>query len=191
MWAHSLLWKMHQVTNSTTSAWNSTWADFVNTMHVRGGEAFAESIDRSRINFLIALLSRVAPKQKRILVDERDQRIFKDIYSLKANNIVAVVNQWHMEGIETYWRGITGQARPVDYNPVADMPIDEMQEKSLINEFLREYTSGVTKSEPATWQDYITSYHKENFEGERTRHINPQSHEEVPAPGEEAKPNHH
>ena len=45
------------------------------------------------------------------------------------------------------------------------MPIDEMQEKTLINEWLRDYVSGVTRSEPASWQDYLTSYHKENFEG--------------------------
>ena len=71
------------------------------------------------------------------------------------------------------------------------MPIDEMQEKTLINEWLRDYVSGVTRSEPASWQDYLTSYHKENFEGERTRHINPQHHEDVPAPGEAPKSHHH
>lgn len=40
------------------------------------------------------------------------------------------------------------------------MDIDEYQERHLINEFLRDYTSSVTKSEPATHQDMITSYHK-------------------------------
>ena len=43
------------------------------------------------------------------------------------------------------------------------MNIDAMQEKTLVNDWLREYTSEVTKSEPATWQDYSTNYHKENF----------------------------
>jgi pheromone shutdown protein TraB len=65
-------------------------------------------MDRSRINFLVALLSKSAPKQKKILVDLRDERIFKELWSLKAKNIVAVVNQWHMEGVETHWRRITG-----------------------------------------------------------------------------------
>jgi pheromone shutdown protein TraB len=77
-------------------------------LNTRGGEAFAESMDRSRINFLVALLSKSAPKQKKILVDLRDERIFKELWSLKAKNIVAVVNQWHMEGVETHWRRITG-----------------------------------------------------------------------------------
>jgi hypothetical protein len=64
-----------------------------------------------------------------------------------------------------------------------------MQEKTLVNEYLREYTAGVTKSEPASWQDYSTGYHKENFEYERTRHTYHDSHEDVPAPGE--KPHSH
>lgn len=46
---------------------------------------------------------------------------------------------------------------------MADMDIDAIQEKLLVNEWLREYVSEVTKSEPATWQDYLTNYHKENF----------------------------
>lgn len=68
----------------------------MNTLNVRGGEAFAESIDRSRINFLVGYLSKVAPKQKKILIDQRDERIFRDLIGLKQKNIVAVVNQWHM-----------------------------------------------------------------------------------------------
>ena len=58
-----------------------------------------------------------------------------------------------------------------------------MQDKVLINEWLREYVSEVSKTEPATWQDYLTNYHKENFENERTRHTHHDSHEDVPEPG--------
>jgi hypothetical protein len=29
-----------------------------------------------------------------------------------------------------------------------------------VNDWLRDYVSGVTKSEPATWQNYLTNYHK-------------------------------
>ena len=46
------------------------------------------------------------------------------------------------------------------------MDIDEYQERSVINDYLREYTSKVTRSEPATHQDMQTNYHKENFEYE-------------------------
>lgn len=41
----------------------------------------------------------MAPKQKKIFVDSRDDRIFRDIWDLKGDSIVAVVNQWHMEGV--------------------------------------------------------------------------------------------
>ena len=35
--------------------------------------------------------------------------LFYDINNkLKGKKIVAVVNQWHMEGIETHWRNFTG-----------------------------------------------------------------------------------
>jgi hypothetical protein len=66
-----------------------------------------------------------------------------------------------VEGIETHWRRLTGtEIEKPSLSPVADMDIDAIQEKLLVNEFLREYTSGVTKSEPASWQDYSTNYHK-------------------------------
>lgn len=41
---------------------------------------------------------------------------------------MAVVNQWHMQGIETHWRRATGTELPqVEESPVADMDIDEYQ----------------------------------------------------------------
>jgi len=95
LYAHTFLWKYIFTTFNTTSTWTSTHQDFVDTLNVRGGEAFSESLDRSRINFLVALFNKSAPKQKKILVDLRDERIFRDVYGLKAKNIVAVVNQWH------------------------------------------------------------------------------------------------
>lgn len=111
---------------------------------------------------MVGLLSKVAPQQKRILVDSRDEAIFRDLFKkCEGEKIVAVVNQWHVEGIETHWRRATGtwnKDEPV--SPVADMNIDEYQERHLINEYLREHTSKVTKSEPATHQDMLTNYHK-------------------------------
>ena len=56
------------------------------------------------------------------------------------------------------------------------MDIDAIQENQVVNEFLREYTSEASKSEPATWQNQLIGYHKENFEYERTRHTHHNSH---------------
>jgi len=101
----------------------------MNVLHVRGGEAFAESIDRSRINFIVAILNKVAPKQKSVLIDQRDERIFRELYGMKGHkNIVALVNHWHMEGVETHWRRSTGTVIEKPHlSPVADMDINAMQ----------------------------------------------------------------
>jgi hypothetical protein len=190
LYFHTFLWRAIFSTSALCSSWTSQYDDFHDVLNTRGGEAFAESIDRSRINFLVALLNKSSPKQKKILVDLRDERIFKDLWSLKAKNIVAVVNQWHMEGVETHWRRITGtEVVEPSVSPIADMDIDAIQEKILVNEYLREYTSSVAKTEPASWQDYQTNYHKENFEYERTRHTHHDSHEDIPEPGQ--KGHHH
>jgi hypothetical protein len=192
MYPHTFLWKSRLFLRSQ-NAYNSEFSDFTKTLRVRGGEAFAESIDRSRANLMVAFLSKIAPEQKKILVDMRDETIFRDLYTkCEGNKIVAVVNQWHMEGIETHWRRATGTEQKVEQlSPVADMDIDEYQERHVINEFLREYTSKVTKSEPASSQDMGTTYHKENYEYERTRHTHHNSHADIDPPGVHSKKSHH
>lgn len=192
MYAHTTLWKSRKLLKSQ-NAWTSDYFDFETILATRGGEAFAESIDRSRINFLVGLFSKLAPEQKRILVDLKDENIFRDLYQrCEGDRIVAVVNQWHMQGIETHWRRTTGTEQPEELlSPVADMDIDSYQERKLINEYLRNLTSKLTKSEPASHQDYITNYHKENYEYERTRHTHHTSSDDIPAPGEKGHGHHH
>lgn len=142
MYAHTLIWKSRSLLKTQT-AWSTDFNDFTKILRTRGGEAFAESMDRSRSNFMVAILSKVAPEQKRIIVDSRDETIFRDLFkTCEGDKIVAVVNQWHVEGIETHWRRATGTwNRDEPVSPVADMNIDEYQERHLINEFLRDYTS--------------------------------------------------
>lgn len=97
LYPHAFLWKSITSTFKIASSWSTGYDDFMNTLHVRGGEAFAESIDRSRINFLVSLFGKVAPKQKDIMINQRDERIFRRVMGLKEHkNIFAVVNQWHM-----------------------------------------------------------------------------------------------
>jgi len=99
MYAHTSIWKSRLLFKSQ-NAWASDYYDFSTTLSTRGGEAFAESFDRSRANFLVALFSKLAPEQKKVLVDQKDERIFRDLFKkCQGNRIVAVVNQWHMQGI--------------------------------------------------------------------------------------------
>ena len=137
-------------------------------------------------------LNKVAPDQKKVLVDLRDERIFRELYKkCEGDKIVAVVNQWHMQGIETHWRRATGTEQIQEQeSPIADMDIDSYQETDLVNNYLRDRSSKLANSEPATHQNMITSYHKENFEYERTRHTHHDSHEDIPNPGEEPKHHH-
>ncbi len=160
MYPHTALWRLRNFLK-IQSAWAHTYSDWMNTLHTRGGEAFAESCDRSRINFLVGMFSRIAPKQKKILVDWNGEKVFREIFNINEKNIVAVVNQWHMEAVETHWRRATGTEIVEEVlSPVADMDIDAIQDNDTVNEFLREYTSEVTKSEPATHQNHLTGYHK-------------------------------
>jgi hypothetical protein len=190
MYPHSLVWNSRpffRLLNSYRTEFN----DFFGILHTRGGEAFAESMDRSRANFLVAMFKKIAPQQKHIVVDQRDERIFRDVYECKGEKVVAVVNHWHTHGIETHWRKATGTEIVEEHlSPIADMDIDEYQDMDTVNDFLRAYTSKVTKSEPATHQNMLTNYHKENYENERTRHTHHRSHEDIPEPGEEPKPHH-
>lgn len=108
MYAHTNLWNARFL-NKSQNAWSSEYNDFKDVLFTRGGETFAESIDRSRSNFMVGLFSKMAPDQKRIMIDKRDESIFRDLYQrCEGEKIVAVVNQWHMQGIETHWRRTTG-----------------------------------------------------------------------------------
>lgn len=99
MYFHTALWKA-QLLLRYQNAWATDYHDFIEILNTNGGEAFAESMDRSRANLMVQILSKIAPQQKKVLIDLRDERIFRDVYqSCEGDKIVAVVNQWHAHGI--------------------------------------------------------------------------------------------
>ena len=130
---------------------------------------------------MVHLLNRVAPEQKKVIIDLKDESLFHKIYKAPGDKIVAVVNQWHVTGIEERWRRATKtENTPASESPVVDMDIDALQETRLINEYLRERVCKLSKTEPATGHDYITQYIKDNFEYERTRHTHHRSADDIP-----------
>ena len=152
--------------------WKTEQQDNMRLLNVQGGEAFSELIDNHRANWFIKLFEKYSPHQKKILIDQKDVDLFHDIYRAPGQKIVAVVNQWHTQGIEAHWRHSTGteiKAEPI--NPVGDMDIEKFMESELVNDKLRRIVSTLTKSEPATWQNYYTQYHKETQELHRNRHV--------------------
>ena len=112
----SPLWRYFKQYQPTSAFTTSTFdmEDFWHTLRVRGGEAFAESIDRSRANMMVHILNKWVPDEKYILIDIKDESMFLDIYRLRGKRLVAVVNQWHVQGIEDHWKSATGTAERVE-----------------------------------------------------------------------------
>lgn len=159
--------------------WRTESMDHYNILYTNGGEAFAENMDLSRVNWFIKLFEKFAPHQKRIFVDQKDVDLFYSLYRLNAKKIVAVVNQWHTPGIEAHWRHTTNtQIKTEPINPVGDFDINEYMEHQVVNDKLREIVSKVGKTEPATWSNFIPTYIKEATEYHRVRHVAFESHDD-------------
>jgi hypothetical protein len=81
------------------------------------------------------------------------------------------VNQWHLPGIEYYWRHTTGTEEPLPFiNPVGDMDLNLLAENDEKNEMQRRLHSLNSRSEPSIGANYHTHYHKTIVESERERH---------------------
>lgn len=69
-----------------------------------GPSAFTEKcVDSYAVNWFIQCTDIFFPKLKKIMVDEKDEDLFKQIDKSKGEKIVVLVNQWHLEGIEHHW----------------------------------------------------------------------------------------
>jgi len=139
---------------------------------VNGGEAYSELLDDKRLSWWISIFSKVSPLQKNILVDDTNLNLFKQIYSeMEGKTLVAVVNQWHMPGIEAMWRHSTNTEIPQEpINPIGDMPINEIQDGALVNTMMTRHYAKIRNSEAAGDYDYILHYHLVAQEWERHRH---------------------
>jgi len=90
---------------------------------------------------------------------------------IKGDSLVAVVNQWHIPGIEYHWRHSTQTEKPLQFiNPVGDMDLSKIGEAAEKNEIQRRLHSKNSKSEPSVGADYHVHYHKTIVESERERH---------------------
>jgi len=160
--------------------WESEHQDTFRLLDVHGGEIFAEILDKYRVAWLIKLFEKYAPFQKQILIDQKDLNLFYQIYrNCPGQKIVAVVNQWHCAGIEYHWRHTTNTEIPSEpINPIGDFDIDDYQEIQLINDEIRAYVSHLGRTEPATYDNYLSHYHKQTQESERSRHVTFLSHDD-------------
>jgi len=75
---------------------------------LREQEGYAESIDTAQAYWWTRLFEKINPGAKRVMVDLKDEAIFLRLFRNKdAKKMVAVVNQWHVPGIEARWRVVT------------------------------------------------------------------------------------
>lgn len=81
-------WKMIQDTK-----WSREAEDRRRLISVHGGEAYSESVDRYIANWYVKAFEKLSPHQKKILIDKKDEEIFKTVYrDMPGKTIVAVVN---------------------------------------------------------------------------------------------------
>lgn len=119
------------------------------------------------MNWFIQSMDVFFPKWKEIIVDNRDEDLFKAIDRSPHKKIVAVVNQWHLEGVEHHWCHRYGQlprsvAFKEEINPIGDMNLRDGLFQRLYNFLQREMASSHTRSTPTTYADWVTGYNRES-----------------------------
>lgn len=118
------------------------------------------------VAWYIQCLDKLYPWLKRIVIDQKDEDLFAQIDQAEGKKIVAVVNQWHMEGIEHHWCHRYGQVPrnvifPEGINPIGDMNLREGLFEMQYNALHRQIVCSNSKAEPTTLSDWITGYHRE------------------------------
>lgn len=156
-----------------TPIWKAEYTSFTQESSLYGVKSFSENLDEERVNWLIKMYKTIIPHQAKILIDDEDERLFNLIYSKMTGKVnIALVNAWHLPGIEHHWKHATGTDVIGQFiNPIGDFDIDGARQKSEINEFLRRNKSKKSKSEPAVTSDDLVHYNKQNMEAERERHV--------------------
>ena len=156
------------------SRWETETYSNYHKLQKVGPAAFTEKcMDAPLMNWYIQSADLYFPKLKKILVDEKDEDLFRQVDNAKGEKIVVVVNQWHMEGIEHHWAHRYGQVpRSVNFpegiNPIGDMNLREGLFNRLYNNLQREIGSANSRAgTPSTYADWIIGYHREsNFQYE-------------------------
>ena len=131
-------------------------------------QQFVEScVDEYTINWYIQSLDMLFPYLKKLIIDKRDIGLYKAITrNTQGKRILAVVNQWHMEGIEHQWAHEFGQyPRSIkikeEIDPIGDMELRAGLFDALYNAFQREYKSAQQKTTPSSYSNMMNTYHRE------------------------------
>lgn len=147
-------------------------------LHLTTASQYVEvCLDQYLINWYIKSLELYMPNLKRTLIDKRDVALYKYITKqTQSKRIVAVVNQWHMEGIEHLWAHEFGQmprsvAITDEIDPIGDMNLRKGLFDSLFNAFQRQYKSAMQNSVPSSYSSMMNTYHREQNWGYEHRNM--------------------
>lgn len=84
---------------------------------------------QDNVAWLNKFLEKLVPHQKKCVIDKRDEDIFWAVEKkMKGNRKLVLVNQWHMDGIQRFWRKSHGLE--VNRGPMIsthDLPLEEVQ----------------------------------------------------------------
>jgi pheromone shutdown protein TraB len=147
--------------------WRKELYDNIIKIETNSSSQFVEkALDQEMVAWYIQCLDKLYPWFKRIVIDQKDEDLFAKIDQAEGKKIVAVVNQWHMEGIEHHWCHRYGQVPrnvifPEGINPIGDMNLREGLFERQYNALHRQIVCSNSKAEPTTLSDWITGYHRE------------------------------
>ena len=149
--------------------WHSEHNQQIQKLQLTTPSSYVETCcDSYHLNWYIQSMDILYPALKRILIDKRDMALYKYITrnAKEGQKIVAVVNQWHMEGIEHLWAHEYGQlprsqSITEEIDPIGDMDLREGLFDMLYNSFMRELKNAHSKTTPASYSNMMNTYHRE------------------------------
>lgn len=148
--------------------WSSEFRTNNEKLQLTNPSTYVENcVDEYLMNWYIQSIDMICPEFKKVMIDKRDKALYKSITKDKNHKrIVAVVNQWHMEGIEHLWAHEFGQiprsqSIVEEIDPIGDMELRAGLFDNLYNAFQREYKSAMSKSVPSSYSNMINTYHRE------------------------------
>lgn len=123
------------------------------------------------LNRLIKTFEFVFPSLKRIIIDKKEEDLFKLIIENKGKKMVAVVNQIHVEGLEHHWCHSYGQTprnmRFGEINPIGDMNLRQILFEQMYHVLSRDIKTSRARTTPASYSNIIVPYFREsNFQYE-------------------------
>lgn len=148
--------------------WQAEHQQMIQKLQVTTPSIFVETCcDSYSLNWFIKNMEMLMPDIKKTLIDKRDMALYKYITrNGSGKRIVAVVNQWHMEGIEHLWAHEYGQLPrsqkfEEEIDPIGDMNLHEGLFDMLYNSFQRELKNAHSKTTPASYSNMMNTYHRE------------------------------